>query len=101
MEIKSTLKELFPETKHIARLVLGIEAAVADSMERQKMRTITVREVKARFERCVKWAEILRGDLGWGVERIANSLPYMLDAELSGQTWEPSKRLCWVKTDGA
>lgn len=101
MEIKATLKDLFPSSRQLAKLVLGIEAAIATSMERQKMRTMTVREVKDRFDRCVKWAEILRGDLGWGTDRICNSLPYMLDAELSGQTWEPSKRLCWVQGDGA
>lgn len=99
MEIKRTILDLFPNN-HWVRLTVGIEAAIAKSFETNKMNTMTQREVKDRFDRCIKWAEILRGDMGWGTERINQALPYMLQTELSGSTWTPSERLCWVQSDG-
>lgn len=62
--------------------------------------TVTTREVKRRFDICVKIFKELRGDVKWGVSRIIDYLPEYLRAELDGEPWEPDTRRCWVPSDG-
>lgn len=100
MELKRTIVDLFPDKSQLGLLTLGIEDAIRVSFNTQSMRNPTHQAVKERFDRCIKWAEILRGDLGWGTARIVNALPDMLSAELSGQAWNPSKRQFWLPQDG-
>lgn len=98
--MKSTILELFPGSA-MPKLVLGIETAIAKSFQKDGVAHMTAREVKDRFSRCIKWAEVLRGDMGWGTARIVAAFPDMLHVELSGTDWQPNKRLCWLPSDGA
>ncbi len=56
----------------------------------------THREVKRRFDVCLKILGVLRKDLGWTLERITDNLPVYLRCELDGVAWEPSKRAVWL-----
>ncbi|TMQ08612.1 MAG: hypothetical protein E6J90_39830 [Deltaproteobacteria bacterium] len=42
----------------------------------------------------------LRGDLGWGLQRVLDHLPHYFRCELDGQPWEPDRRTCWMPEDG-
>lgn len=95
------LIELFPHPFQIHSLRMGVTEAVEKSFADQKVRNMTVAEVKRRFDICLTWAETLRGDLGWGLERIKAAFNDILSKELSGVRWEPSNRQVWIQTDGA
>jgi|SRR6185436_18129171 len=92
----------------IPRVVRGIEEAVAKSFtEDAKRRAVIVvgaapkqSEVKRRAEICLRIFRELRGDLKWGVERIADSLPHFLRCELDGIAWSPTvTRASWSPND--
>lgn len=85
--------------EHLARVVVGIEAAVAKSFEVDGAR-MTGDEVRRRFGICERLYRQLRGDLGWGVQRVLGHLPRYLRCELDGQPWEPDTRTLWVPQDG-
>ena len=84
---------------HLARVVLGIEHAVAKSFEDDGAR-MTGDEVRRRFGICEKLYRQLRGDLDWGVQRVLDHLPQYLRCELDGVPWEPDHRTCWMPGDG-
>lgn len=90
---------LFPGPD-LGRITLGIYGAIEASFAEQAMRNPTREEVKRRFVICINWAKTLRGDLKWGLDRIVDSMPDILKAELLGTKWEPDKRSCWVPSDG-
>ena len=71
-------------------------------LEEQKMRRadITLGEIRRRFNICMKWAKTLRGDLKWGVQRIADEMTVVLRAELLGTSYTPSSREIWAPSDG-
>lgn len=90
----------------IAPVVHGIEQAVALSFaeDREPGRIILVHalprvtraEMVRRIQLCVKIFRVLRGDLKWSIERILDSMPKYLRAELDGTAWEPeAKRQSW------
>ncbi len=53
-------------------------------------------EVKRRFGRALAVYGVLRGDMGWAMDRVLDELPTYLRMELLGLAWEPSKRSVWV-----
>lgn len=79
----------------------AIYRAVKTSFEEQNMRNPTRDEVKRRMGICLKWAKIMHGDLGWGVQRICGAFADALRSELLGQDYRPSDRQCWMPSDGA
>jgi hypothetical protein len=85
--------------EHLDRVVLGIEAAVSRSFEADGAR-MTGAEVRRRFGICERLVRQLRSDLGWGLHRVLDRLPYYLRCELDGQPWEPDKRTIWMPEDG-
>jgi hypothetical protein len=85
--------------EYLARVVLGIEHAVANSFEVDGAR-MTSDEVRRRFAICERLYRQLRGDLGWGMQRVLDHLPHYLRCELDGQPWEPDRRTLWVPDDG-
>lgn len=99
MEIKKTINELFPG-RAMPQLVMGIERAISSSLGKQTVNHLTRNVVRERFSICMNWAETLRGDLGWGTERVIGALPDILKTELSGKRYEPSKRTFWLPEDG-
>lgn len=96
---QETLLQMFPgET--LGTITNGVAKAVSLSFEEQHMKNPTRQEIRTRFEICIKWAKVLRGDLKWGVQRIADEMVNVLRAELCGQRYQPPKREVWVPTDG-
>ena len=75
-------------------------SALDTSFKEANMRNPTQAEIRRRFEICVKWAKVLRGDLGWGIARICDTLTDALRTELLGQEFKPSERACWMPGDG-
>jgi hypothetical protein len=82
----------------IARIVIGIERAVQRSFPTGTR--ITDTEVRRRFSICERLFRQLRGDLGWGLQRVLDHLPHYLRCELDGQPWEPDRRTLWMPQDG-
>jgi hypothetical protein len=87
------------ENDQLAQAVLGIERAVAQSFEADGAR-MTGAEVRRRFDICARLLRQLRGDLGWGLQRVLDHLPQYLRCELDGVPWEPDRRTCWMPEDG-
>ena len=82
----------------VARVALGIERAVALSFVADCSRP-TSDEVRRRFRICVELVRQLRGDLGWGLQRVVDHLPHYLRCELDGVQWKPDARVVWVPED--
>jgi hypothetical protein len=83
----------------LPRVVLGIEHAVHKSFATDGAR-MTGAEVRRRFDICERLFRQLRGDLGWGLQRVIDHLPHYLRCELDGQPWEPDRRTLWMPEDG-
>jgi hypothetical protein len=87
------------QSDQLGDAVLGIEAAVVQSFEADGAR-MTGSEVRRRFGICERLVRQLRGDLGWGLQRVLDHLPQYLRSELDGVPWEPDRRTCWMPEDG-
>ena len=87
------------EDGQLEHAVLGIERAVARSFEVDRAR-MTGAEVRRRFGICERLVRQLRGDLGWGLQRVLDHLTQYLRCELDGVPWEPDHRTCWMPEDG-
>ena len=87
------------EQGRLDHAVFAIEHTVTRSFELDGSR-ITAAEVRRRFEICERLFRQLRGDLGWGLQRVLDHLPHYLRCELDGQPWEPDRRTCWMPGDG-
>ena len=87
-------------TDQVARVMLAIERAIADSFCTDGARP-TGDEIRRRFAICERLVRELRGDLGWGLQRVLDHLPGYLRSELDGVRWEPDARALWVPDDEA
>jgi hypothetical protein len=83
----------------VAHVTLAIERVIADSFRVDGARP-TGDEVRRRFAICERLLRRLRGDLGWGLQRVLDHLPAYLRCELDGVPWEPDARAVWVPEDG-
>ena len=83
----------------LARVAFGVELAVMRSFKVDRAR-MTEAEARRRFAICERLIRQLRGDLGWGLQRVLDHLPQYLRCELDGQPWEPDRRKCWMPGDG-
>lgn len=83
----------------LPRITTGIEEAVDRSFAEDHAR-MTSAEIRRRFDICERVLAQLRGDLGWGLQRAIDRLPYYLRCELDGQPWEPDNRTIWMPEDG-
>lgn len=88
------------DTAQLGQVLHVIEKAVMDSLDADGAR-LTAAEVRRRFQICERLIRQLRGDLGWGLQRVLDHLPHYLRCELDGQPWEPDRRACWMPGDGA
>ena len=84
----------------LAPALLGIERAVSQSLRDDGAR-VTSDELRRRFAICERLIRQLRGDLGWGLQRVLDHLPHYLRCELDGQPWQPDARTIWMPQDGA
>jgi hypothetical protein len=85
---------------HVGKVTLAFEEAIAKSFETHPMRHLTKSEVDRRFEMVAKIFTKLRADLKWGIDRALAHLSEYLGAELSGSSWTPDTRSCWMPEDG-
>ena len=99
MEFSGSFLDLVGDKRNLGLVTLAIESAIAASFALDGG-TMTDAEVKRRFNMCQNIFKVLRGDMQWGIERIIDHLPQYLRAELSGASWEPDKRQCWIPGDG-
>jgi len=90
-----TITQMFPGSA-LGTITNGITNAVGISFDEQKMKNPTMGEIRRRFDICMKWAKILRGDLAWGVQRIIDEMPNILRKELLGVTYTPPSREIWA-----
>ena len=86
--------------EQVAGVTLAIERAIADSFGTDRAR-MTGAEVRRRFAICERLLRQLRGDLGWGLQRVLGHLPHYLRCELDGASWTPDERAIWVPEDEA
>ena len=86
--------------EQVAGVTLAIERAIADSFGTDRAR-MTSSEVRRRFAICERLLRQLRGDLGWGLQRVLGHLPHYLRCELDGAPWTPDERAIWVPEDEA
>ena len=84
----------------LARVTVAIERAIAASFAVDGGR-MTSAEVRRRFSICERLVRQLRGDLGWGLQRVLDHLPEYLRCELGGVSWSPDTRTVWVPEDEA
>ena len=84
----------------VARVTLAIERTITESF-RADGTTMTGAEVRRRFVLCERLVRRLRGDLGWGLQRILDHLPRYLRCELDGVPWSPEERQVWIPEDGS
>jgi len=89
----------FVAEDQVVTVLHGIEAAVARSFDADRARA-TGGEIRRRFDICERLIRHLRTDLGWGLRRVLDHLPYYLRCELDGQPWEPDRRTIWMPEDG-
>ena len=78
---------------------LAIERAIIRSFAEDQARA-TGDEVRRRFAICERLLRRLRGDLGWGLQRVLDHLPRYLRCELDHVPWEPETRTVWAPGDG-
>jgi hypothetical protein len=85
----STLRHEFTAT----RLAQIIEKAIADSFKHERERgervVVSDTEVRRRSEICLKWFRVMRGDMGYSVDRTFDFIPRALRTELDGGSFEP------------
>ena len=74
-------------------LVQAINSAIAGSYRAERLRgelpIVKTEEVKRRTQICLKWFKILRGDMGWTVEKTLDFLPMALRKEIDGEDFDP------------
>jgi hypothetical protein len=86
--------------QQVPRVIDGIERAIAASFAEDGARR-TRDEVRRRYAICERLLRHLRGDLGWGIQRVLDHLPRYLRNELDGLPWAPDARTVWIPDDGA
>lgn len=88
------------DNQQLGQVMARFEEVVMRSLEADGAR-FTAAEVRRRFQICERLFRVLRGDLGWGLQRVLDHLPHYLRCELDGQAWEPDRSACWMPGDGA
>lgn len=83
----------------VGTATLAIERAIIGSFVEDQARP-TGDEVRRRFVICERLVRRLRGDLGWGLQRVLDHLPHYLRCELDRVPWEPEARTVWAPGDG-
>jgi hypothetical protein len=87
------------EQDQVGQVTVAIERAIERSFREDGAR-MTGAEVRRRFAICERLLRHLRGDLGWGLQRVLDHLPAYLRSELDGIPWQPDTRTVWVPADG-
>ncbi len=88
------------QQQQVGAVTVAVERAIARSLRDDNAR-VTGDEIRRRFAICERMVRRLRGDLGWGLQRVLDHLPRYLRCELDGVPWEPDARTVWTPGDGA
>ncbi len=88
------------QEQQVCAVTVAVERAIARSLRDDNAR-VTGDEIRRRFAICERLVRRLRGDLGWGLQRVLDHLPRYLRCELDGVPWEPDARTVWTPGDGA
>ena len=88
------------QQEQVSAVAIAIDRAIARSLAEDRAR-VTGHEIRRRFAICERLVRRLRGDLGWGLQRVLDHLPGYLRCELDGVPWEPDARTVWAPGDGA
>ncbi len=88
------------QQEQVGAVTVAIERTIARSLRDDNAR-VTGDEIRRRFAICERLVRRLRGDLGWGLQRVLDHLPRYLRCELDGVPWEPDVRTVWTPGDGA
>jgi hypothetical protein len=83
----------------VRNVVVIIERTIARSFSEDGARP-TGDEIRRRFAICERLLRQLRGERGWGLQRVLDHLPQYLRCELDQQPWSPDARSLWVPSDG-
>lgn len=74
----------------------GVDAARRANEGRLVQPALTRQSVKDRFDILAKWFKVMRGDLSWSLQRVLDTLPRALRAELDGEEFVPDNRATWA-----
>lgn len=75
-----------------------IAVHVVDGKPRPRM---TAAEIKRRFDILADWFGVMKGDLGWSLQRVMDSLPIALQKTLAGESYTPDVRhAAWSAAQG-
>lgn len=101
---KSTpFADLVPADK-VGEVTLKFEELILRSFAEEVARTRltivrprTAAEVKRRFNILADWFKVLRGDIGWSLQRVLDELPMALRKTLDGEQYVPDvRRSAWM-----
>ena len=75
-----------------------IAAHGVDGKPRPRM---TAAEIKRRFNILADWFGVMKGDLGWSLQRVMDNLPIALQKTLNGDSYTPDVRhAAWSAAQG-
>ena len=95
--------ELVRKPEDLPRVFIGFQRAILNSFNQDQARSIltvlkTEREVEYRFKVCEEWFRVMRGDMGYSVDKSLDFLPIALRCTLdkisftppaAGESWAP------------
>lgn len=86
--------DLVRKPEDMQRAALGFIRAIENSFVQDRERStltilITEKEVNRRFSICEEWFRVMRGDLGYSLDRAMDFLPLALRATLDGTPFDP------------
>jgi hypothetical protein len=92
-----SFRPLIRQLPDLQQLQSKLETVIQESFVQDALRVPgkqivgTKAEIKHRTEICLKWFRVLRGDMGYTVDKALDFLSLALRKELDGESWEPPK----------
>lgn len=91
---ESAFADLVRKPEDLQRAAIGFIRAIENSFVQDQERSVltilkTEKEVNRRFQICEEWFRVMRGDLGYSVDRACDFLPLALRSTLDGTPFDP------------
>jgi len=99
---RGSFAEFLNSPEQLATVTQRIEGMLFDSFKedarKSRSREIQVSnsEMRRRFEILTNWFRVLRGDMGYSLQRTLDEMPMALRAELDGVPYVPNQRTMWA-----